>query len=265
MRTFYLQNALGQKWNLNNRNSFLHDVKGLGQAHATSYTQIGNRFLEKKNSLSQKKISGKIRFRDYGEFNRFSGFVQHKPLTLIYGGMLSKEDWYPPMYPGDRSYLLDVAMTSMEKSELETGGLYSKITLESIGTYYRMIHVASDASEIIIESDTVLECGIRIKIPGPCINPSYTHCLNGISKCSGLFKCVIGEGNTMVIDTTKLPFEIKEYSAEGQIIRNLYGTSDFSTKRFVMLGYGTNKITFTHEGAGEIAASVEAKMEYESV
>lgn len=28
-----------------------------------------------------------------------------------------------------------------------------------------MIHVASDASEIIIESDTVLECGIRIKIP----------------------------------------------------------------------------------------------------
>ncbi len=265
MRTFYLQNALGQKWNLNDINSFLHTVKGLGQAYAISYTQIGNRFLEKKSSLSQKKISGKIRFRDYGEFNRFSGFVQHKPLTLIYGGMLSKKDMYPPMYPGDRSCMLDVVMTSLEKSELETGGLYSKVTLESLGTYYRMLRAGSDASEIVIESDTVLECGIIIKIPGPCINPSYTHCLNGIPRCSGHFKCVIGEGNTMVIDTTKLPFEIKEYSAEGQMVRDLYGTSDFSTKRFVMLGYGTNEITFTCEGEGKIAASVEAKMEYESV
>lgn len=265
MRTFYLQNALGQKWNLNDINSFLHTVKGLGQAYAISYTQIGNRFLEKKNSLSQKKISGKIRFRDYGEFNRFSGFVQHKPLTLIYGGMLSREDWYPPMYPGDRSYRLDVVMTSLEKSELETGGLYSKITLESIGTYYRMIRVGSGVPAVTIESDTVLECGVIIKIPGPCINPSYIHCLNGIPKCSGHFKCVIDEGNTMVIDTTKLPFEIKEYSPEGQMIRDLYGTSDFSTERFVMLGYGTNEITFTHDGAGEITASVEARMEYESV
>ena len=113
MRTFALINALGSRWSLNDMDSFFHTMKGLGQGYDTSYTRIGNRFIQQKSSLSQKKITGKIRFRGYSDFSDFSAFIQHKPLTLVYGGFT----------PENNEYLLDVVVKTLEKSELENGGL----------------------------------------------------------------------------------------------------------------------------------------------
>lgn len=268
MRKFFLQNSLGQKWNLNDINSFLHTVKGLGQDYKTTYTQIGNRFLKTKSNLSQKKITGKVRFKGYEDFSKFSNFIQHKPLILIYGEPRSGET-YPPVYPENRDYLLEVVISSLEKSELETGGLQCKIVFESLGTYYKIINAdgVTDSGIVTatIDSDTVLDSGMRIKISGPCINPQYTHYIDGVEKCSGRFVCEIESGKIMVIDTTIIPYEIKEYSAEGEILRDLYETSDFSTRRFLTLGYGKNTIVFTQEGTDAFTVSVEAKIEYESV
>lgn len=274
MRKFFLQNSLGQKWNLNDINSFFHTVKGLGQGYDTAYTQIGNRFLKKKDNLSQKKITGKVRFKGYEEFGEFSRFIQHKPLTLFYGGL--ETGIYPPFYPGNREYLLDVTVTALEKAELETGGLQSKITFESLGTYYRLLRIDGGESiessigdmrsvQIEIDSDTVLASGVRIEIAGPCRYPEYVHYIDGSFVCSGRFLCEIVSGNKMVIDTTKLPYEVAEYSADGEFVRDLYGTSDFLTKRFLTLGYGSNEIRFAGGGTGNLVVSVEVKMEYESV
>ena len=255
MRKFFLQNSLGQKWDLNDVNSFLHTVKGLGQDYKTTYTQIGNRFLKTKSNLQQKKIIGKVRFKGYDGFSKFSNFIQHKPLTLIYSG--------------ENDYLLDVVISSLEKAELETGGLQCKITMESLGTYYRMLSGTGmegiAGTTVTIDSDTVLDSGIRIKISGPCTNPYYTHYINGVEKSRGGFLCEIESGKSMVIDTTKLPYEVKEYSADGEMLRDLYGMSDFETERFLSLGYGLNTIAFTQEGTGTLTVSVEAKIEYESV
>lgn len=256
MRKFFLKNSLGQEWDLNDVSSFLHTVKGLGQDYKTTYTQIGNRLLKTKSNLSQKKITGKVRFKGYDGFGKFSGFIQHKPLTLIYSGETN-------------DYLLDVVISSLEKSELETGGLQCKIAFESLGTYYRIVNtdgVADIASTTVtIDSDTVLDSGMKIVIQGPCTNPYYTHCVDGVEKGSGGFICEIESGKSMVIDTTKLPYEVKEYSSDGEILRDLYGMSDFSTVRFLNLGYGNNTIVFTQEGTDALTVSVEAKIEYESV
>lgn len=268
MRKFFLQNSLGQKWNLNDINSFFNTVKGLGQDYKTTYTQIGNRFIKTKSCLTQKKINGKVRFKGYEDFNDFSRFIQHKPLILIYGDICSGEI-YPPVYPENKDYLLDVVLSTLEKAELETGGLMCKIAFESLGTYYRIINVdgaANDSSTTVtIESDTVLDSGMKIVIKGPCTNPQYTHYIDGVEKCSGRFVCEIAAGMRMIIDTTKFPYEVKEYSAEGEFLRDLYGMSDFSTIRFLRLGYGNNTITFTQEGTDALAVSVEARIEYESV
>lgn len=262
MRKFFLQNALGQYWNLNDMNSFFHTVKGLGQGYSTAYTQIGNRFVKKKNNLAQKKITGKVRFRGYKEFHTFSQFIQHKPLKLIYGELQVKEI-YLPVYPENKEYLLDVAISSLEKSELETGGLQSKITFESLGTYYRTQYVHGTGT-VTINSDTVLQSGVRIEIDGPCVNPYYEHYIDGVLTCSGRFTCEIAAGSRMIIDTTQLPYEVAGCASDGTR-NNLYGTSDFATKRFITLGYGKNEIRFTQDGAGSLHVSVEARLEYESV
>lgn len=263
MRKFFLQNALGQKWNLNDLDSFLHTVKGLGQGYSTTYTQIGSRFIKKKCNIAQKKITGKVRFRGYEEFGAFSRFIQHKPLILVYGSLQTRKI-YPPVYPKNNDYLLDVVISSLEKTELETGGLQSKITFESLGTYYRMQEVYG-VGTVVIDSDTVLESGVRMEIEGPCFTPHYQHYIDGVMVGSGRFACEIGAGSSMVIDTTKLPYEVMCYSTDGSAASNLYGTSDFSTKRFIVLGYGKNEIRFAHDGINSLNVSVEAKLEYESV
>lgn len=253
MRTFALFNALGKRWSLNDLNSFFYGMKGLGQSYDTSYTQIGNRFFMQKNSLSQKKISGKIRFRGYKDFSEFVEFIQHKPLTLAYGGFAQKNE----------EYLLDIVVKSLEKSELEIGGLQCKVNFESLGTYYKMLY-AEGGSTITMYSDTVIGAGVRICIGGPCVNPYYRHYLNGNEVCSGRFVCSILSGHKLVIDTVKLPYEVKDYTENGSNT-DLYGTSDFSTKRFVSLGYGENVLEFFHEGGNALNVKVEAKIEYESV
>lgn len=76
--------------------------------------------------------------------------------------------------------------------------------------------------------------------------------------------CSIPTGHKMIIDTIKLPYEVKDY-AEYDNDTDLYGTSDFSTKRFVSLGYGENVLEFFHDGSSALNVKVEAKIEYESV
>ncbi len=253
MRTFALINALGSRWSLNDMDSFFHTMKGLGQGYDTSYTRIGNRFIQQKSSLSQKKITGKIRFRGYSDFSDFSAFIQHKPLTLVYGGFT----------PENNEYLLDVVVKTLEKSELENGGLQCNINFESLGTYYKIM-CAEGGSVITMHSDTVIGAGVRICIQGPCVNPYYRHYLNSIEVCSGRFMCSIPTGHKMIIDTIKLSYEVKDY-AEYDNDTDLYGTSDFSTKRFVSLGYGENVLEFFHDGSSALNVKVEAKIEYESV
>lgn len=260
MREFYLRNALGQEWNLNNSASFFHTVKGLGQEHKVTYTQVGTQYIKTKDALSQKSITGKIRFAGYDDYRAYSMFIQHKPLTLIYGREQAE----------DSGYCLDISVDTLEKTELETGGLQSKVTFKSLGTYYRQIKASgvldadTGTATIAISSDTVLLSGIRLCIAGACVNPRYTHYLNGVAVCTGRFQCEIEEGSVMVIDTSVLPYMVNE-AADGEIVRDLYGASDFSTKRFLLLGYGENVIEFQHEGEGELDVTAEAKLEYESV
>ena len=62
-----------------------------------------------------------------------------------------------------------------------------------------------------------------------------------------------------------VPYEIAEYSQNGERVRDLYQNSDFETKRFLFAGYGNNKISVTHEGNTAIKAAAEVRVEYGAV
>lgn len=273
IRQLTLSNALGRTWNLNEMDTFLHDIKGLGQEHKVIYVQLGTKFIKEKDLLSQKTISGKIRFSSYAEYLSFSLFIQHKPLTLTYE---SKE-----------KYSIAVSIDKLDKKELETGGLYCAITFKGLGTYYRLVSAKNmkeqnetgktypitypytyydySSGEVLIKSDSVLESATRLSIFGPCVNPSYMHLVNGVKKASGKVNATIPEGNKLVIDTLSIPYSIKEYTIKNELVDDLYEKSDFETERFIKLEYGSNRITFTHESSETMKILVEGAIEYESV
>ena len=277
MREFYLINSLGQKTNLNSSDAFLSDPEGMGQEHDVDYVKTGNFFVKTEDLLAQKKMSGTIIFKGYEEFADFSKFIQHKPLTLE--------------YTASGTYRMAVSIDKLEKGELGTLGLESKIDMRGLTTWYRVVNAENAGEteegkkypfsypftytdttlgEIQVECDSTLDCPCKITILGPCTNPSWTHYANGkltlIGKVgSTLNPCVIQTGNRLIVDATKIPYEIAEYDNTGTFVQDLYQLSDFSTERFVIAKYGTNKITFTHEGAGELKLLAEMRVDYESV
>ena len=273
IRQFMLTNVIGQTYNLNNKDSFLHNVKGLGQDHKATYVQIGTQFVKEKDFLSQKNIQGKLYFATYKGFMEFSKFIQHKPLILT--------------YTSADTYSIKVSIDKLEKTEKETGGLYCNIVLKSLGTYYKTITVENSRDEsetgkkypftypykyidtasgvIIIDSDSVLPSPIKISIFGPCVNPSYAQIINDEIIATGKINTTIKSGKKIVIDTTQIPYSIAEYTINNTYVQNLYNKSDFSTDRFLTLKYGKNKINFVHESSEALIVSVEAMIEYESV
>lgn len=273
IRKFTLKNAIGNIWNLNDMESFLKNPTGLGFEHNVDYQQIGNIFIKLQDNMKQKEPSGQIRFSSYENYRDFCIFIQHKPLVLEY-------------ITPTGSFLMDVSIDKLDKSELETGGLFCDIKFCGLSTFYKIARAENDGSIVAgkiypysynyrysdysqgavdIECDSVLESAVKLTILGPCTNPSWTHYLNGHAESVGKINCVIKDGNRLIVDNTKIPFEIAEYDSTGTFVQNLYQCSDFSTDRFISLGFGSNRISFSHEGENAIALIAEGKIIYESV
>lgn len=225
--------------------------------------------------LLKKNISGKIKFPGYEEYQEFSKFIQYKPLTLV--------------YEANGKYSINVSVDKLGKTELtKVGTLIADITMKGLGTFYKTVtkenlrnddeqegktyphsypHRYYDVAKgtVILESDSMLESPVKINIFGPTKNPSYTHYVNGKMEMTGKINASVASGNKIVVDTTTIPYSIAEYTIENEFVQNLYGKSDFSTERFLLLKNGENKISFMHELSEPITMSVEAFLKYESV
>ena len=271
MRGITLKNVIGNEWDLTQTFSFLSNPKGLGMERKITYVQIGNRNIITEDILKQKNPSGKIMFDTYQRYQDFCKFIQHRPLFLI--------------YTAADTYMMQVIVEKFTKGETETAGIPGEITLNGITTWYKQIYVENVSQdggkiypftydyvysdhgqgEIEFIAESTERSPVRISILGPCTNPSWSHYLNGILQTTGKITCNIADGRRLVVDTTKIPYEIAEYGANGNYMKDLYQDSDFSTERFVLAGYGTNSINFSHEGEGEMKAVVEVRVEHEAV
>lgn len=275
IRTFKIRNAIGELWNLNDITSFFEDIGNLGFEYDTDFENVGNIFLQVDESLKQPKPNGTINFDSYILYNQFIKFIQKKPLTLVYE------------MPGVTDvYYLPVKISKIDKEELKDGCLQCDIDFIGTGFFYRSIIVQNEASAAVgktydytydytysesasgtvtIESDTYLDSPCKIQILGPCINPSWVHYVNDVVEITGRVNCTVGSSERLVIDTSTSPYSIKKLDAFMQEIADCYQDSDFTTKRFVNLKNGENKIAFSHEGSTDLIAIIEAKLIYESV
>lgn len=275
IRSFTLKNALGIIWDLNTSDSFFTDISNFGHERDFTFETVGNYYVEISSELKQNTPSGTISFVDYKKCNDFIKFIQATPLTLSYS------------MPGITDiYYIDVKISKFDKKEMTGGSVPVDIEFIGIGQYYKLVTVENVEGEnvgviytytypaiysdntsgtVTIESDTNIESPTKITIFGPCENPSWTHYLNGVSTTSGKVNCSALQGERLVIDSTVIPYSIKKYDVFMNMIEDCYADSDFSTGRFINLGYGENKISFAHEGTEELSITVDALIKYESV
>ena len=277
MRQFRLYNATGESYDLNDLDFFFENPEGLGAVRATTYRQIGGRFVPQNDTLSQTPIKGQIGFKDpnaYDKYFSFMLFAAERPLRLDYT-------------PNNITYSIDCYMQVIEKTELDLRGLTCPVEFRPLSPFYRLL--SSESSEggssdgkvydytypytyaestpgtSVLESNTKEESPCRIIIFGPLINPRWTYYNNGVLKASGALTGSIPDGHRLVISTMNIPYSIEEQDPTGNVIRDLYGSADFETERFVHFQKGTNRVSIGHEGTNTPRLIVEARLYYDSV
>lgn len=273
MRKFRLFNADGEIYNMSDvPRAWIHDIKGLGFEAETEYAQIGTQFIETNRILGQAKPSGILSLYGYEEYERFMLFIQKRPLTLE--------------YTAAHTYLMDVNIKSIEKKELEMRRMECPIEFECLGRIYKKVTLRVEEDQengkiygvsqypykyadntqgcIEIECDSQLDSPVTITMIGPCINPTWTHSVNGVKCCTGRVKCEIPEGHRLIISTHG-QYRIIETDAYGKELEDRYQDSDFSTDRFVYLKNGINKMSFVHDGSDAMNVIVEGFISYESI
>lgn len=278
MRTFALINNDGLRYELTEKKvSFLHSVDGLGYQREIEFQRIGEHFSLVDDHLSQGVISGSVKFWQpgaYEQYFKFSQFCQNKPLKLAYSpnnGITFYRDGY---------------VSKITKSESNSNVLSASIEFKAITPWYKVVSAYNSGEitggkvynyvydyqysegvlqTVIINSDSYENSPAKITIYGPLVNPSWSHYLNNKLVATGKVNGTIEKNNKLVIDTTTIPYTIRQYDMSDNLISDMYQLSDFSTYRFMMLGYGENIISVTQEGTGVIKLSVEAKIEYATV
>lgn len=272
IRHFLLVNGDGNTYDLNNENSFLQNPDELGMEVDTEYEQVGYVFVETTEKIKQKTPKGEIVFAGYEEYYEFARFIDKKPLCLKYTIPVG-------------TFCMDVKVKKISKSEIEDAGLVCEIEFEAYGTFYKEVTVRNvneyagkvysytypyeysdfQSGVVEIETDSVYESPAKITIWGPCKNPGWAHLVNGENVCKGKLNLEIPDGNKLIVDTTQVPWSIREYDANNNFVADRYEYSDFSTERFVLLRKGKNKLVFSNEGIKALKIAVEAKLLYGAV
>lgn len=272
MRKFYLTNGNGVQLDLNNRDHFLQKPSGLGMDRKVTYEQVGDYFVVMSNLLKQKNIDAEMVFATYADYREFVKFSEVNPLTLT--------------YVTDEIYNIDVILERINKSEKETGGLYCKIRLSGISTFYKTYEMRnngtentgkvynykynytytnSQASTLSFDVDSIMDCPAKLIIIGPAVNPTWSYRLNDKIVSTGRINKIVGEGRRLIIDTTKIPYSIVETDNNGNNVEDVYRYSDFSTQRFLLLQNGSNVIRVAHEGSNDLNMIVERRELYATV
>ena len=120
-------------------------------------------------------------------------------------------------------------------------------------------------NEVTIESDSWQQSPAKIIILGPVTDPIWRQYLNDELIATGKLNGSVLAGHRLVIDTTTIPYSILEYNSSGQVVADLYQSSDFSTERFIRLRHGKNRISVSATDTNVIGIGVEAQLEYATV
>lgn len=277
MRTFRLYDNDGNRYNLTSRDHlFFYAVDGLGFTQEAEFQRIEERFALLDSHVAQGKVEGTIKFwqpeAELQYFN-FSQFCQNKPITMDYNnnyGTYSRKGIITKVVRGDgdgnelRIKIEFTALTPWYKTVSE----YNEGTIVGGKVYnYTYDYTYSDSvvNTVSIDSDSYQSSPVRLIIFGEAVNPTWRHYLNNVLVSSGKVNGTVLANHRLIIDTTTIPYSIKQVDMLGNVISDMYQQSDFSTQRFVRFGHGVNTVTFGADNTNVLNVGVEAEIEYATI
>ena len=270
MRLFKLINSMGETFDLMRGDAFFQNPGGLGFDRDIATVQTGDVFSSLAVKSKQKTITGTMAFNGYETYAEFASFIKKSPLRL---GYKPRSTW---VYVD-----CDVQMLSKGEMERDYKRLYCDInflcyskwyipkfgatTIKSIDEYtdrkaydyqYPYTYRSSYNGQIeldISEDNTPL----KITINGPCSNPAYTVRRAGEIVGKGQFYVELTDKEKLVVDANPRTMEASVYSLTGELLRDAYANSNFTTERFLYLPSGKNNITITRTGTANVLAVAE--------
>ena len=292
MRTFLLIDKNGTSYDITvKKSAFFYGVTGLGYEKETEFQRIKERFALLKKDFVQQKIIGTVKFWQpdaEADYFNFAQFCQNSPLKMVYnpnsGSVISSGVdkayvegttlFLPSKYLSFDNYYRDGYITKIERSDGVGDSLVVQIEFTSTTPWYKQIsqynmggqsqgskkynykysynYGGGVTNTVSVESDSRQLSPAKIVIIGPATNPSWSHYVEGVLVSSGKLNGTVLANHRLVIDTTTIPYSIKEFDAYGNFVADMYQQSDFSTERFVRLQYGKNMISVSSEEENEI-------------
>lgn len=279
MRKFILTNAVGESWDLQDKDRVVFaNPEGLGWDDATEFARAGNNYAPLELVWNQREISGTLFFlkNPYPTYYDFIRFASRTPLTLTY------------TTTSGNTYKVKCRMRTIEKSELtEYRCLECPVTFVALGLFYRVVSAYNSgeaagggkvydyeydytysewmAETIRISSDSMEDSPCKIWIYGPCENPVWRHYVDGQLIATGSMTGEVPDGRILVIDSTTIPYSITEQDYLGNLTADRYQSCDFGTERFFFLKNGSNTISISHASVTPCPIKVEGNISYASV
>ena len=277
MRTFRLYDNDGNRYNVTSKdNLFFYKIDGLGFTQEAEFQRIEDRYALLNNYIAQNKITGIIRFwqpqAELDYFN-FAQFCQNQPIMMDYNnnyGTYSRRGLITKIERSDgNGNPLEIKIEfTAETPWFKTVSEYNEGTIVGGKVYdYTYDYTYSDSvvNTVSIDSDSYQSSPVRLVIFGEAVNPTWRHYLNNVLVSTGKVNGTVLANHRLIIDTTTIPYGIKQVDALGNLISDMYQQSDFSTSRFVRFGHGRNTVTFGADNTNVLNVGVEAEIEYATI
>lgn len=277
MRTFRLYDNDGNRYNLTSKdNLFFFNIDGLGFSQNAEFQRIEDRYALLNSYINQNKITGTIKFwQPQAELNyfNFAQFCQNQPIMMDYNnnyGTYSRRGIITKIERSDGNgnpLEIKVEFTA-ETPWFKTVSEYNSGTIIGGKVYdYTYDYTYSDSviNTVSIDSDSYQSSPVRLVIFGQAVNPTWRHYLNNVLVATGKVNGTVLANHRLIIDTTTIPYSIRQVDALGNQISDMYQQSDFSTSRFVRFGHGTNTVTFSADNTNILNVGVEAEIEYATI
>lgn len=277
MRTFRLYDNDGNRYNITLKdNLFFYKIDGLGFSQNAEFQRIEDRYALLNSYIDQNKITGIIRFwqpdAELDYFN-FAQFCQNQPIMMDYNnnyGTYSRRGIITKIERSDgngNSLEIKIEFTA-ETPWFKTVAEYNSGTIVGGKVYdytYNYTYSDSVINTVTIDSDSYQSSPVRLVIFGQAVNPTWRHYLNNVLVSSGKVNGTVLANHRLIIDTTTIPYSIRQVDALGNQISDMYQQSDFSTSRFVRFGHGRNTVTFSADNTNILNVGVEAEIEYATI
>lgn len=261
VRQFKLRNKTGAEFDMMRKDAFLMNPSGLGWGESISVVPVGNSYYRTDSRIQQSTPSGDMNFAGYAQYEEFLQFCQQGGLILCYMPQttwrylrcsieISKSEISYQnhrlicgvQFTGYSQWYESSVLYRPQQSVDDLAKLYAG---EHSGQYaYTYSYEDSTAGGITI-TNGALSSYWEATFMGYTVNPEWRLYVNNTLVKSGKINATIIAGHRLVIDAIPSEFSIIEYDEDGNVFRDRYGDSDWSTERFFEIPAGESQMVFT--------------------